>query len=470
MQEIITNSDEKTMKTLDADTFNAATELTPGFYSIPKNKSLLEEIYDFTKGHGTLVLLIGAKDSGKTTLLKSLGKKRQNTKYIQGQTKIDLFSIFIGRELGVDQTVDQKIEAILKEISSLTQESYYIIDDADLLDTESLQSLLTIFCKQPEQKFRLVLSGYAMLMEKIEAFCEKNNRVLNAETFYIKPLRLRETKLYIKKNLAHLLQKSARLTKKDIKQIHSISEGYPGRINRVFLQVAAKFISSDPPLLESKKSTSFVDVLLAIGIIFLVSVVGFRIFQLITVEHIPATKKPVAAIRKTRHLTMQAPPRMSQPEIKPALVADITPSFIASIENLLEENIQPVVENVPDTFSPQLRENVPDTFPSQLQQKSMQPAQKPVSEKVLVTAEPTKLHGFTLQLMAGTKKQSLVSWSRTMMIEKNCKIFDLKRHGKSWHVLTYGQFASYIEAKKAIDHLSQQLRSHSPWVRSMSAF
>jgi septal ring-binding cell division protein DamX len=75
---------------------------------------------------------------------------------------------------------------------------------------------------------------------------------------------------------------------------------------------------------------------------------------------------------------------------------------------------------------------------------------------------------FTVQLIAGTEKRSLMTWSHSKNLQKPVRIFKLQRFGKDWYVLTAGQFNTPQEARTFINKLPASSQASGPWVRAMS--
>lgn len=76
---------------------------------------------------------------------------------------------------------------------------------------------------------------------------------------------------------------------------------------------------------------------------------------------------------------------------------------------------------------------------------------------------------YTIQL-AASREQRLID-ARMKDIQLTGKLAQImsKRNEQTWHAIVYGSFASYNDAKRALDALPEKLRSGQPWIRSFAS-
>ncbi|MBA2653991.1 MAG: ATP-binding protein [Gammaproteobacteria bacterium] len=305
--------------------------LAPDYSLLPRTKTLLAKLNDFRRGDQATAIITGPIGSGKSTLIKSFQLENQAICYlIQAGSKINIFSLLAERLLNLDSSAPlaNDFDSLLHIMRNVYQEFVLIIDDAEALSLENFNTMVLAFNRQSVAKLKLIIVGETILNKRIDTLLERNNIASSCALLSLEPLSFKEMKHYLKQSLLQTSPKKIKpLSKKTLKNIFQLSEGYPGRINRIALHFTSKGSLHQRPLI--KKRRSVVDVMLGIGIICLLAILTFKISTLVMSGEGLNTIANLAGIQNS----------------KAAVNGENLPSYIASIENLPEEQLTPPDES-----------------------------------------------------------------------------------------------------------------------------
>lgn len=76
---------------------------------------------------------------------------------------------------------------------------------------------------------------------------------------------------------------------------------------------------------------------------------------------------------------------------------------------------------------------------------------------------------YVIQLLAGSRKESIHSFTAQHKLQEHAVICKTTRNGQPLYVLLYGNFANYSGAKKALNKLPRAVQNNSPWIRKFSS-
>lgn len=74
---------------------------------------------------------------------------------------------------------------------------------------------------------------------------------------------------------------------------------------------------------------------------------------------------------------------------------------------------------------------------------------------------------YSLQMLGSYHLADVKKAQKALGPEAATHIWHTKHNGKDWYVLTYGQYASLMQANLAMDEMPQEVRDFKPWVRDV---
>lgn len=301
----------------------------------------IHSLQGFRAGRHPLCLLTGIGGSGKTTLIKQFLHRQDDAVRIHevvAQSHITLSHLL--QALDMRQAGDRPIGVNLPDIFARLRElveqfgaQLLFIDDAQLLSREALFRLLHLLFEQPEDnlQLRVVLAGEPQLKDRVMGMLDEIAPGRELPSFEITPLSATETAAYLEHRLRHAgMTTQLPFTNAMIQQVHELSRGYPGRINRVAQQVLLDSTKFHPT--QQGTVGMFKDFLMEnkvkLSSIFLLFLSIFALWQLQ-----PQPKQP-----KVAHNTVVKPTHIGNPQTN-IIQADtrstttVRDAVIAAMEN-----------------------------------------------------------------------------------------------------------------------------------------
>lgn len=411
------------------------------FYFSPAHLRLLQSLDAFSNGNKTLGVLIGAMGSGKTTFLEYFKneKKLDSIYYIQGHAKMTLAAFWSEFSLIV-----KNYEQNQTQDTTRSEDPFVLIDDADCLAFEILTAIVCFVCEQMQTKVRILLAGEIMLQKRLAAINEKDNFLYVSQEFFLDPLTFTEVKSYLMTALYDITHSESKLLSSETQQkIYKLSEGYPGRINRITHQI---LMDARHEVKLARQKKNIFDKCLRLAIFFLVIAIVFQVFNIYFHPFLQSSPTPIK-----KHASVWGIKK--QIKVVSLIPKEIVPlSYIASIENM------PIEEVIPPEVPVQ-------SIPMQPIEKKLLPS---VAKHQQQTALGPVMKGYTLQLLASPEKSNLPQWLNTAALHDQIHTFHIHRGDKSWFVVTFGNFSSKEKAQVALTHLPAQIKERQPWVRSLS--
>lgn len=74
---------------------------------------------------------------------------------------------------------------------------------------------------------------------------------------------------------------------------------------------------------------------------------------------------------------------------------------------------------------------------------------------------------YTIQLIATPHRDKIDELVQRYHLESQTAHYQARYHDTEWYFLTYGQYASRLEAQQAVAHLPKDLQALHPWVKSL---
>jgi len=214
------------------------------FYSYPLFSQRLQMLKGLINSEGYLTLVLGEKDSGKTTLVEKLLQEAQNNWHIgrvRCFTSLDEYVLRkrIGKFAGLDnKSGPPSIEAINKQLAVFRSKDIIpvlLIDDVHELHPDAIHTLLRIgLIDNIRQLLRLVFVGEQQINTVLAQMSEHMPRQAVIDKIYVQPFNEPQTIAYIDHLLKQAgLPEKTPLTAACYKYIHQAAHGLPGRINDV---------------------------------------------------------------------------------------------------------------------------------------------------------------------------------------------------------------------------------------------
>lgn len=441
------------------------------YYPLPNWQTHLQFLHEFCFGNHPLMLVEGELGIGKSLLITQFLEQLDSQITpceIKGRATTTgaqlIANIAQGFQLPLVLSQPTLREQMNAELALLRQQQkirLLIIDDADLLPTETLAALVHLACSQNRNQIHLyiILSCELRLHNHLENLAQEQNHPLYIPSITLTPLNFEETKQYLKYRLhkAGLTGKFP-FTKEMIESIYQLSSGVPGRINRVAQQSLIDLLKSsgtEVPGLQHKREQWWA--LIKNHPIKIISFACLIILMVVFVKLIDVQRSSLvigAAKHKSRPvqtLTIKpiTPPPPSLPKktpitkiVKPAPA----PALAAPAPNIETQTITAKVEKNFD-------------------QAKLAAATNTRDEKKLLA-----MQGYTLQILGAWTMADLQQFISANNLNKS-KVFTFKTQfkGKPWYVLVYGNYSTPEQAKAATKQLPKKLQKLHPWVRPLTS-
>ncbi len=482
------------------------------YYPVKQWEEHFRYLQQFRAGSHPLLLIPGIVGSGKTALVKhflELQKDAARIHYIEAQPHHDVGHLILEcyAVSRLEAKVDVSIPELLQQLSLLGNEigsQLLFVDDAHRLSRETLMRLLHLLFTQDlfQSQFRVVLVGETQLRETVMNMLDSFAPGRQVPCLEIEPLSLQEIREYLEFRFSHS-QSNQKFpyTAAMLKQIHLLSGGFPGRVNRVAQQV----------FVDSMKNDHHSDVLSVPSIqnlqgykMKLIGATFLAILFLIAWQFFPhhhAGSSDISDLRSAMNSTNEKLNQQSEEAFKDESVADasevssgqLSPDVRAAIATAVE-HLQATelseAEQYDESFSMPVVHNQHLCAGAKLADESVYLANKietqvaaneaasnqsqaVKSEKVAVADSITGAElqlmtakGYTIQIMGVRAPQLL----ETFIAENHladATYYRTKLNHQDWYVLVYGNYQTADEAKAALAKLPSAVKNQQPWVRSL---
>jgi len=228
-------------------------------YTSPEWQQQFELLNHLIQSKNGLLAVIGEEGSGKTTFahrfIRDIGDSMQvhqfetdsffSTKQLASELE-DGFNLKTQDHSSPKTQLDSQIASI----QSSNKKCLLVIDNAQFLPLETLNTLLSLLKKQSNNKvgLHILLFGDKHLQEKLANLAKHELSGDLIHSVVIEPLTLEETDQYLQYRFSQAgLTGPMPLTQVDIEQIHSESKGIPDSINRLTQQILLDSLTMHQP-------------------------------------------------------------------------------------------------------------------------------------------------------------------------------------------------------------------------------
>ena len=233
------------------------------FFSVPGNNELYPKLKRFRASNDCLFVLSSILGSGVTTSIKKIVEDQDDPArihYIEATPDLGLDKIIISlsNKFVEFKNISREFPHLLHQLEVLNNEvgaQLLVIDDAHHLSKETLLGLLLVLAQQDlnATQFRVVLCGDPQLEDQVESLLNELELAIPRQKFSLSPCTLDETYDYLEHRFQQAgLNDKMPFTSAMIKQIHRLSGGFPGRINRVAQQVLIDSHKDERSFMDTK--------------------------------------------------------------------------------------------------------------------------------------------------------------------------------------------------------------------------
>ncbi len=228
------------------------------YYPTPNLQEHLNYLQQFCADEQPLLLIQGELGAGKTTLIAQfLSQLSDNITPYQIKARETITAaefanqIALGFQLPIalDQpTLRERLDTELQALQLEQKKAILVIEDADLLPIESWVALTHLALAQLGQPVNLymILTSESRLENQIQQFALEQGQSFRVPTLQLMPLSFQETQNYVKHRLIKSgLSEKIPFTKEMMLRIYELSDGIPGRINRVAQQMLIEMLKPD---------------------------------------------------------------------------------------------------------------------------------------------------------------------------------------------------------------------------------
>lgn len=515
-------------------THDPFTPRVPGFKFFPaQRKPVLAQLHQLARYSALMQVVTGPLGSGKTLLRQALVASSNKTSVVsvpvsarQAASSPMLLRAFSHGLGGSYQDVDGLLGQVAR-LNQVGQEVYLLVDDAEKLQDEALDTLAALAAGDSDGRAHVFLFGEPELLARLDA----RGRAANCHVQQLQPYTLADTRAYLAQRLEGAGQELELFDDAQIEEIHAESGGWPGAINRVAREVLveAMLVEHQPQaqagggLSLPKKHIVALGVVVAGVALALVMKGGAP--ELPRPDGVPAGESGVASAPSIEFagdgkavplpLVGQGQPVPREPLARaagqaaveeldaanaamplPAAGQPVTPSSATPPQEPVAPVALPPAEPVAKPAPAPAPAAAPAPAPAvQSAAVAAVPVAKPVAAPLPAPAKPVApaptptpapapasaaggagnsgwylaqpVGQYTLQLLGTSSEAAAQSMVREGGGEY--RYFRKLHQGKPLYVVTYGRFSSPEAAKSAVGALPGRLQAGKPWPRTFAS-
>ncbi len=484
------------------------------YYPVRQWEEHLSFLHQFRTASYPLLLIPGILGSGKTTLIKRFIESENDPvhiHYIEAQSHHTL-SQFIqalssASVSGIETQHDADIPKLIHQLNDLIHQTgpqLLLIDNAHRLNRETLMRLLHLLFTQDlmQSQFRVVLSGETQIQETVMNLLDAFASSRQVPSLELEPLSVQEVREYLEFRFDQAgMNQNLPFTPAVLKQIHLLSGGYPGRVNRVAQQIFVDTLKSEHEEPQPSKNTvhQLLDEhktkLMGVGLVFALLVVAVQFHS--KQNNSPAT----VAAQSTATLATTAPVKQSRSarstetvtSPKSELSQDVREALAAAVDRIQAKEMAES-EQYEDSFRMPVVHNqhllagavMADSKVMLAKSEKKKPAELAQSVPAATVPEASKSLSVSADAVTGAELQMMASTGFTIQIMgvrepqlleafvaenhlTDVSYYRSKLNNQDWYILVYGNFQTQEEAKIALGKLPDAVKKQQPWVRSFDA-
>lgn len=500
-------------------THDPFTPRVPGFKFFPaQRKPVLAQLHQLARYSALMQVVSGPLGSGKTLLRQALvassNKQSVVSVPLSARQAGNSAALLRGFSQGLGGS-SQDVDGLLGQVARLNQagqEVYLLVDDAEKLQDEALETLAALAAGDSDGRAHVFLFAEPELLARLDAL----GKAERCHVQELQPYTFDETRAYLAQRLEGAGQDLALFDARQLEEIQAESGGWPGAINRVAREVLNEaMLAEDQP--EASTGTGMhlpKKHLLALGVVA-VGVVLALVLNGKEPGMVPAVTDSLAlgqqgSVVQGEAAAASPSPTVNGPAIefegdKPLplpLVGQGQPvpreplaraAGGAGVEELDASNAaMPIAVDTavpPVGAEPTAAETPPSAAPEPTPAPAPVVEIKPAPAAPLTVAEPTPapvpgapaaggagsgswylsqpVGQYTLQLF-GTSSEGA---AQTAVREGggDYRYFRKLHQGKPLYVVTYGHFSTPTAAKSAVSGLPARLQAGKPWPRTFAS-
>lgn len=496
------------------------------YYSTPHWEEQLDLLQYLCQYNNVLLVLTGIAGIGKTTLLNEFISQVDDTMrtcYLSASGTLRIEQLLNILQEGFDlsepteeedhpENLQEQLDVYLAELQESEKICVLLIDNAHRLQKDALDALLYCVHQQSENHMRLhiLLAGEPQLQVNLVRLTEEEHDQHLIHVMNVMPFSQEETERYLKHRLTLAgLTEDIPFSKELVSRIYRLSEGVPGRINRIAKRTLLQELpKQEAPRTRAKISVSRPKMLwIAILLTTVISIVllfkwlnkGDNLIDPqateaeIAFQTPPTLNKPTAAapVPAATPIAEEKKPADEVPHAEITPIASPTPAATPAAETAHETTPVPTPAVVIAAQSSALPIVASEPTPvaedpaisAAKMEKNTSPSEKIEKTKPVKTssggASPTPAASkkrllaidksrYTLQLMGLSKESSAKSFIAKNKLAGKVTYFKTTIKQKTFYILVYGDYPSLEAAKATISTLPPMLQKFKPWPRKMA--
>ncbi len=422
-----------------------------------------------------LVLVIGGKGSGKTSLmLKLITQLKQKVKSCQIKIKSN-------------ENGNSNRHTYPGFLYKSNNRKVIILDDAHSLNYNELAIIFKTAWDSTQNSNQIILFCESLINTTIASLLKKMPKKASVNKLYIPPFDNNQTKLYLK-----YLLKTANFSgkfpfsEKDLEAIYKKSKGFPGIINK---EADIIYSNKNYQSKNNKKSKSKFNKLIFLPITGLIVLIVTFVIIFNKPHPVPISDTKISQdskqiIKKKISTIVPDNTKLSSPNIttKPLLVnktndeiitkpAIKKPSITEStiIESSITETDININESNPTTMTKTDSFKIPEKklIPKPTPEGIDDLPQRVFQKDWIMAQNPEK---FTIQIMAVKEKDAIDRFLKLSINNKNIMAYyKMDLNGDIWYKFISGRYNTIKEARKARETLSDKLKNLGPFPRQFSS-
>lgn len=390
---------------------------------------------------------------------------------------------------------------LMSRMRDLDGPIFILLDEVEIDDEQWLKELIELISQQESTNFHLGLVSDYSLMETIDKMGDKSNLIQRLE---LPCLTETETKSYLLSTLQSPKRLDQTMSKKRLEQFYQLTGGNIARIN----QEMDVFFSLSPLQSLHHNRTKLIPCLKILFLLIFIGFSGFSIWKYRQPQPTQAIFLPgerqhsvsdMVTANGSQETNLTNRVYKSSAKILTSYISslyigairkEVQPSPLNELVNSTSEEdhsdlvvmdkvviIPKILESVPSAVQ-QMNERI--ALSSKESSKLAQAISKPILQKTTIKKEMTPVihksiktmksgssSRYTVQLVASSRLQDLHRFVKNHQL-KNTIILKVNKKGKTWYVLTKGNYLNSRQAHQSLHQLPMSVSHFRPWVRSMA--